>query len=416
MSSPADPPPVRRAEIVTVGTELLLGETVDTNGATLAAALAARGVDVYWSLRVGDNRARIREALEVGLARSDLVLTTGGLGPTDDDVTREAIAEVLGEAPVVDAALEADLRAFFARTGRTMPERNLKQAWTTPSVTPLANPHGTAPGWLARLERGGAAKVVAALPGPPRELEPMLHEQLLPRLALPAARLWTRTFKTGGVGESHVADLLGDLATGDNPSVATYARADGVHVRVAAKAADADAAAALGAPVAARVEAALGAAVWGADHATLAGVVIEGLAARGATVAVAERASAGALATALADADPDGVRFTGSMVGWRVTAEDVPTALPANRDGARAVAAAHEVRDAFGADTAIAVGDVRPVDGEGGGVQVDVAVCDAAGDHAESLRLPGRSGARRRDRVVLGALDLLRRRLRSSDT
>ena len=201
-----------RAEIVTVGTELLLGETVDTNGATLAAALAARGVDVYWSLRVGDNRARIREALEVGLARSDLVLTTGGLGPTDDDVTREAIAEVLGETPVVDPGLEADLRAFFARTGRTMPERNVKQAWVTPSVTPLANPHGTAPGWLAHLERGGAPKVVAALPGPPGELGPMLHERLLPRLSLPAARLWTRTFKTWGVGESHVADQLGALA------------------------------------------------------------------------------------------------------------------------------------------------------------------------------------------------------------
>jgi len=412
MVPPDAAPPIRRAEIVTVGTELLLGETVDTNGATLAAALAARGVDVYWSLRVGDNRARIREALEVGLARSDLVLTTGGLGPTDDDVTREAIAEVLGETPVVDPALEADLRAFFARTGRTMPERNVKQAWVTPSVTPLANPHGTAPGWLAHLERGGAAKVVAALPGPPGELGPMLHDRLLPRLSLPAARLWTRTFKTWGVGESHVADQLGALAEGDNPSVATYARADGVHVRVAAKADDADAAAALGTPVAARVEAALGAAVWGRDDDTLAGVVVDALAARGATLAVAERASAGALATALADADPDGVRFLGSMVGWRVTAEDAPTAHAAQPDGAHAVAAAHEVRDAFAADTAIAVGDVRPVDGEGGGVQVDVAVCDASGDHAESLRLPGRSGPRRRGRVVTGALDLLRRRLR----
>jgi Predicted nucleotide-utilizing enzyme related to molybdopterin-biosynthesis enzyme MoeA len=250
------------AEILAIGTELLLGETVDTNGASIAARLAEHGVDVYWSMRVGDNRDRIVAALEAGLARSDLVITSGGLGPTDDDLTRESIAHVAGQVPEVDTELERDLRAYFARSGRTMPERNVKQAWLIPSATALPNPHGTAPGWLVRLNRSGRTCMIAALPGPPREMLPMLEEQLLPRLALPDAHLWSRTFKTGGIGESHVAELLGDLTQASNPSVATYARADGVHVRVAAKAGTKTDAEALGAPVAARVADLLGAAVW----------------------------------------------------------------------------------------------------------------------------------------------------------
>lgn len=408
------PAPVRRAEIVAVGTELLLGETVDTNGAWLAAALADRGVDVYWSLRVGDNLARVREALEVGLARSDLVVTSGGLGPTDDDLTREAIAEVLKETPRVDPRLEAELRGRFARLGRDMPERNLKQAWLLPSVTPLPNPRGTAPGWLVRVERGGGPRWIAALPGPPRELIRMVEHELLPRLSLPGARLWSTTLKVGGVGESHVAELLGELTRAANPSVATYARADGVHVRIAAKADDPAAAEALGRPVAREVAARLGEAVWGADDDELASLAVATLRARGQRLAVVERGTGGALASALSAADPHAAALAGAVVTWRVDAMNTlqgPAAALQRGDAARAAAGA---RAFFAADAAIAVGELRPVDGEDGGAEVDVAVRDATGDETITVRLPERSGPWVRDRVVLRALDLLRRRLRDA--
>lgn len=408
------PAPVLRAEIVAVGTELLLGETVDTNGAWLAATLADRGVDVYWSLRVGDNLARVREALEAGLARSELVVTSGGLGPTDDDLTREAIAAVLDEAPQVDPRLEAELRARFARLGRDMPERNLKQAWTLPSVTPLPNPRGTAPGWLARVERAGGTRWIAALPGPPRELIWMVEHELLPRLPLPGARLWSTTLKVGGVGESHVAELLGELTLAANPSVATYARADGVHVRIAAKADDPAAAEALGRPVAREVAARLGDAVWGADDDELAGLAIATLRARGQRLAVVERGTGGALASALSAADPDGAALAGAVVAWRVEAMDTLQGPAAALQRGSAAQAAAGARAFFAADAAIAVGELRPVDGEDGGAQVDVAVRDARGDETITVRLPERSGPWVRDRVVLRALDLLRRRLRDA--
>ncbi len=399
------------AEILAIGTELLLGETVDTNGASIAARLAEHGVDVYWSMRVGDNRDRIVAALEAGLARSDLVITSGGLGPTDDDLTRESIAHVAGQVPEVDTELERDLRAYFARSGRTMPERNVKQAWLIPSATALPNPHGTAPGWLVRLNRSGRTCMIAALPGPPREMLPMLEEQLLPRLALPDAHLWSRTFKTGGIGESHVAELLGDLTQASNPSVATYARADGVHVRVAAKAGTKTDAEALGAPVAARVADLLGAAVWGRDDEHLETTVIDALRRTGATLTVREAATEGALASRLAAADPERKVFVGGVVGFRVDAGSDLASSRGEYDSSREDAFT-QVDSLFATDAAIAVGELRLVDDERGHVECDVTIRDAAGTERTTVRLPARSGPWLRDRIVLQALDLLRRRLR----
>ncbi len=315
---------VHRAELLAVGTELLLGEIVDTNTAWLAQRLADRSVDVLWSQRVGDNRGRITEALRAAVARSDLVVLSGGLGPTDDDLTREAIADLLGETPAVDPALEADLRGFFARSQRTMPERNLKQAWLVPSAEALPNPNGTAPGWFARVPSalaGGRPAVIVALPGPPRELLPMWTEQVEPRLAFPTARFKARTFKTYGLGESHVAERLAAWTEAGNPSVATYAKRDGVHVRVAAKAADEAAAQALLGPVANAVARELGAHVWGEDDSELAGRALDALAARGGRVALVDRTSGGLLAILLAEAaGDDSVRsetLSGAVIAWR---------------------------------------------------------------------------------------------------
>lgn len=403
--------PIRSAEIIAVGTELLLGEIVDTNGAWLAAALADRGVDVYWSVRVGDNLARVREAIEAALERSDLVVTSGGLGPTEDDLTREAIAAVAGETPTVDPELERELRAFFARMDRSMPEANVKQAWTLPSAEPLPNPRGTAPGWLVRLTRGGRTRYVAALPGPPRELVRMVEHELLARLPLPGERLWTTTLKTGGLGESHVTERLAELTAGANPSVATYARADGVHVRIAAKGPDAETAETLGRPVALEVAARLGDAVWGADDDDLASVVIEALQRSGRRLAVVERTTGGRLAAALSAADERHSALAGAVVAWQVDAMDTPLPPAASPRGATAAEAAGRARAFFAVDAAIAVGELRTMDDEGGGVSVDVAVRDAQGSETDEVRLLERSGPWVRDRVVLRALDLLRRRL-----
>src|SRR5690606_32092370 len=188
--------PLDNAELLSVGTELLLGEIVDTNSAFLAADLASRGVDVLWSARVGDNRERIGLLIAQALERSDLVILGGGLGPTDDDLTRDAVADVVGEQQSRDEELVTWLRVRFASRGRSMPERNLQQADVIPSATVLPNPIGTAPGWLVRTRRAGRKRVIVTLPGPPRELQRLWREQAVPRPELPTSTLFGRTSKT----------------------------------------------------------------------------------------------------------------------------------------------------------------------------------------------------------------------------
>ncbi|MDP2949951.1 MAG: competence/damage-inducible protein A, partial [Chloroflexota bacterium] len=165
-----------KAEIISVGTEILLGEILDTNAQHIASRLPALGIDLYWTSQVGDNLGRLTEAIQQAWGRSDLILLTGGLGPTEDDVTREAIAAALDEPLSINPALEAEIRAFFADRGLVMPERNVKQAAVIPSARPIGNPRGTAPGWW--VERDG--RILAAMPGPPVEMERMWQEEVSP--------------------------------------------------------------------------------------------------------------------------------------------------------------------------------------------------------------------------------------------
>ena len=158
-----------KAESISIGTEILLGEILDTNAQYIASRLPALGIDLYWMTQVGDNLGRLSEAIRRAWERTDLILTTGGLGPTEDDLTREAIAAVLDEPLSLDGELEAQLRAFFASRGLIMPERNVKQAALIPSARPIPNPRGTAPGWW--VEREG--RILVAMPGPPVEMERM---------------------------------------------------------------------------------------------------------------------------------------------------------------------------------------------------------------------------------------------------
>ncbi|HEX7039104.1 MAG TPA: CinA family nicotinamide mononucleotide deamidase-related protein [Trueperaceae bacterium] len=432
--------PVERAELISVGTELLLGEIVDTNSAYLASDLARRGVDVLWSARVGDNRGRIEHLVAQGLSRSDLVVLCGGLGPTDDDLTRDAVAAVVGEEQYLDDGLVAWLREHFAATGRTMPERNLQQARVIPSAEVLPNAIGTAPGWLVRTHGGGRTRYVVTLPGPPRELTRMWEEQAVPRLPFPAASIFTRTYKTNGLGESLVAERLGDLTQGANPSVATYAKRDGVHVRVAAKAASADAAEELARPAMAAVERALQGSVWGVDGDEMASVVLRRLAERGLTLAVAEGASGGLLTELLEEAldaqhrggrlesgapgggeavaagdeeraGPGHGALAGSVVAWRP--ETMRTLLPhltalqrlpagLHAGAAEVVAAvAAAVRALFAADVGIAIGYpylAHATAGQGG---ASAGAADVHAPPSEDEIEPGTVGGRRRPQLRL---------------
>lgn len=304
-----------KAEILSIGTEILLGEIVDTNAQYIASQLPRLGVDLYFKAVVGDNMERLSETIGRARERSDIVICTGGLGPTEDDLTREAICAVLGEEPTVDPQLEAELREFFTKRGYSMPERNVKQCWVIPSARPIPNPRGTAPGWW--VERDG--KIIVAMPGPPTEMHRMWEKEVAPELLRrnPGSVLITRTLKTAGVGEGTVDEMVSPLLKSTNPSIGIYARADGVHVRLAAKAPDEAAAWDLIRPVEDEARAILGPAIWGADDDTFESVVGDMMKQLGVTIATMESCTGGLLASTLTDVPGSSTYFGGGFVSYR---------------------------------------------------------------------------------------------------
>lgn len=288
-----------RAEIISVGTELLFGEITDTNAVFLAAELVARGVTLHRKTVIGDDLPRLTLALQDALTNADLVILGGGLGPTDDDLTREAIAAVMDETPTENADLLAWLEGLYTARGRQMPASNRKQTWLIPSAEALPNPVGTAPGWYVQpSSQEYDGKIIVALPGPPREMKKMWAEQVLPRLPLPDHAILHTTIHTQGIGESNLVEVLGDLTKGHNPSLGTYARKTGVDVRVSASAPTHDEAQALLHPALSRVRELLSKWTWGEDSDTLAGALQHTL--NGRTLGVIEAGSAGHLCTLLA--------------------------------------------------------------------------------------------------------------------
>jgi nicotinamide-nucleotide amidase len=298
-----------RAETLSIGTELLLGQIVDTNSAYLAGRLAGLGIDLLHMTTVGDNLGRVTEALTRAVGRSDLVVCTGGLGPTEDDLTREAIAAALGEVPAIDPALEADLRAWFGGRGTLMPERNRKQAWLIASARALANPLGTAPGWDVRR---GKMRIIA-MPGVPREMTRMWEIEVEPSLG-EGSILRSRTLKLLGIGESSVEEALDELVRSTSPTVATYAKNDGVHVRVTDKGADEAAVLARIAEMERTIRDRIGRHVWGTDTDTLGSVVGNALKARGWRLAVAESITGGEIARTLSETDGAAEWLAGAIV------------------------------------------------------------------------------------------------------
>lgn len=347
-----------KAEILSVGTELLLGQIVDTNANYLAQQLALLGIDLYYISQVGDNFGRLTETIGRALGRSDLVVITGGVGPTEDDLTREAIAAVLGEEMVVQPELEAHLRAFFARRGRPMPERNVKQATLIPSARALPNPIGTAPGWF--VEKDG--KVIVAMPGVPHEMKKMWEEQALPLLRpfTGGQVIASRTLKLYGIGESHAEEEVRDLIRSTNPTLATYAKPDGVHLRLTAKAPSVAAAQALLDPFEAEVRARVGQYVYGYEQDSLAAVVGRLLQERGLTLATMESCTGGLLANLVTDVPGSSAYFRGGVVAYSAELKAAfgvdPAVIAAHgtvaEETARAMARAARAR--LGADVGLA--------------------------------------------------------------
>ena len=369
-----------RAEILSIGTELLLGQILDTNSQYLAERLADLGVDVLYVSTVGDNLGRAKETIERALGRSDLVVTTGGLGPTEDDLTREAIAGVLGETPEVDPALETQLRTWFAGRGMPMPERNRKQAWLIPSARAIPNPNGTAPGWDTRA-RGSR---IVSMPGVPREMRHMWEQTIEPTLAS-GALLRSRTLKLLGIGESHAEEALGDLIHSTAPTVVTKAKDDGLHVRITDKDADAAVMDRRIAAMEAQVRERLGQYVWGTDGETLPSVIGAGLLARGWRLATAESLSAGDLARALSDASSVREWYARGVVWPQADAETLERAIEASDAQVRLVIPHGET-------------------------SAELVATTPDGRRQSTIRFSSAREGRRR--ALLGGLDLLRRAIR----
>jgi nicotinamide-nucleotide amidase len=303
-----------RAEIVSVGTELLLGQIVDTNAAHLARALSELGISVYRRITVGDNHARLLAALSGALAENDLVIALGGLGPTQDDITRETLAEAMGDTLRYEEEIARRLTAFFRERGVPMPDSVLRQAMVPTHGFALDNPHGTAPGLI--FEKDG--KIGIALPGPPGEFIPMVDNQVVPYLR---AKTGTRTIRSRvlricNMGESLVEERVRDLMAADNPTVAPYAKTGEVHLRVTARADDPESADRLIEPVVREIEARLGDHVYAYDDEPLEAAVVRLLSERGLTAAVAESCTGGLLAARLTDVPGSSKVFRGGVVAY----------------------------------------------------------------------------------------------------
>lgn len=307
------------AEIVSVGTELLLGQIVDTHAALMARILADCGINCNRRATVGDNMNRIVDTLKESLSRSDVVITIGGLGPTVDDITRDSIAAALGDELEEVPEVAERLRTFFSSRNIKMADSNLRQALKPTSARQIDNPNGTAPGLIC--EKGG--KVVVALPGPKGEFDPMANGAVRQYLeALQGGHvIHSKVLRIAGMGESSVEEAIRPLMDGDNPTVAPYAQAAEVHLRVTARAVTREAAAALIDPTVEKIRSILGNHLYGINETTLEAATVELLAVRGETVAVAESMSGGLLSARFTSVPGSSKAFAGGVVAYTVDAK-----------------------------------------------------------------------------------------------
>jgi nicotinamide-nucleotide amidase len=411
-----------RAEIVGVGTEILVGDICNDNAAWMSRALADIGVDVLHHQAVGDNRVRIAGAFRLALSRADVVLATGGLGPTQDDISREGLVDALGIRLVREPDIEAFLRDLYARWGREMPEANLQQADVPEGGRYWLPRRGTAPGVAVETADG---KRVYCVAGVPAEMREMMTDHILPELSalVGPSTLAYRSVKVVGVAESRIAEVLDDLfRSGTNPAIAYLAGHGEVRVRISAKAATTEKAEALIRPVEDEVARRLGDAVFGRDTDTLEGVVGRLLAERRQRLACAESLTGGELGARISSVAGASEYFLGSAVTY--TAQVKRTVLGVSQttlDSAGVVseACAREMAAGalrlFGADVAVALTGAAgpdPHDGAAPGtVFAALAVAGRPdGDRVRALNLRGDRGMIRRW-AEQQALDMVRRHL-----
>ena len=403
-----------KAEIMGIGTELLMGELTDTNSSWIASRLPALGIELQWVSIIGDDLPRLTEAFKQGMERSDIIFTTGGLGPTQDDLTREAIAAAFGETPIIQQEVVEDLERYFAARGGAMPQHNIKQANLIPSARFVPNRNGTAPGWWA--ERDG--KIIICMPGPPGENQSMWEEQVEPQLAglIEDEVTITRNIKTIGMSEGAVDEIVSEFFGVENPYLGIYSKADGIHLRVIARAKDTATAHAMIAPVEKAIHERLGEYVWGYDDDTPEQSAGKSLMGKGLSVAVMEMCTGGALANSITD-NPNSISyFKGGNVAYDgaalrlcgVPREVMEKHGVVSQETANAMA--ETVRRNFNADVGIAVTGV-PGPGEFEGKPLGLAyicVSNGAKIREMEMRLPPRRVTIKR-RVPNQALIELRR-------
>jgi len=402
-----------RAEIISCGTELLLGHITDTNATYLAQSLATLGINLYFVSQVGDNQGRIVETLQRAWERSDLIIMTGGLGPTEDDLARESISALLDETMQVDPRLEAELRGMFAVRNSQMPERNIKQATLIPSAQALPNPRGTAPGWW--VEKDG--HIIVAMPGVPREMYRMWEEEAIPRLSpYTGGLIFTRILRVWGLGESTVEERLQALLHSNNPTIATYAKSDAVDVRITARGETREEAEQKVAEMEVQVRNILGYHVFGTDKATLQGVVGEYLIARKQWLAVMESLTGGLLSSTVTDHPGSSKHFIGGIVSYSpdlkvqmgVPREVIDQYGVISEQTARAMA--HAVRELLHADYGLGITGVAGPDKQEDKPVGTVYIAIEGPDGVVTGMGPGWRASREDTKrlSVLAALNLLR--------
>ncbi|MBC8365361.1 MAG: competence/damage-inducible protein A [Actinobacteria bacterium] len=366
-----------RCEVVAVGTELLLGQIVDTNSSWIGGQLALAGIDCHRHTAVGDNRERMLAALHEALGRSDAVIVTGGLGPTQDDITREVVAEVMGVGLERDPGIVAEIERRFSGRGRQMPANNLRQADVPVGAMAIPEMPGTAPGLVCPIGGPAGEKVLYAVPGVPWEMQAMLEGTVLPDLRRRAggdAVIRSRVLRTWGRSESGLAEVLADeidrLDAEGGPTLAFLASGmEGLKVRITAKGADEDEVAAMLDVEEARVRDIIGPIVFGVDDQNMESVVLDELVAQGLTLATAESLTGGMIGTRLTDIPGASRAFRGSIVAYD---GDVKRDLLGVPEGpvvseAAVVAMAEGACRVLGADVSVAVTGVAgpdPQDGE----------------------------------------------------
>lgn len=403
-----------KAEILSIGTELLMGELTDTNGSWIATQLPPLGIQLQGISIVGDDLTALTEAFDRGLQRSDFIFTTGGLGPTQDDLTREGVAAALGETPVVQKEVVEGLERYFAGRGMAMPAHNIKQAHLIPSAQFVRNRNGTAPGWWVEC-RG---KIIVCMPGPPGEMQPIWHEEIAPRLRelVDDEVTITRNIKTLGMSEAAIDEEIAEFFGKENPYLGIYSKADGIHLRIIARARDEDVARQMIKPVEAAITERLGPYIWGYDADTPEQAAGQALSEFGLTLATMESCSGGFLANSITDIPYSSTYYKGGTIALdseMLMASGVPThvleehgMVSAETTKAMALAA----RDRMAADYAIAISGVigpEPVEGQPAG-QVFVAIVGRKVTRELQFRAPPRRIVIKR-RVANTALTELRK-------